>query len=204
MTARLGRVVKIDGGWFGGYVRPENHRVARINRCRRQHISGKRREGVHASGSFNRYDAKTDIESWAFSMAAAAIGSLCERKLYWLMRAISRAAHGYPDRAYAKWLVLNFAWQSLEPLCRKRSYATAFREAYERNVHVILTPLRPTLDRAFAAAPRFYRLNRGTEPTAIDASTFFKRRNLDKEFAILQCGSRNEDCLTAFSRLGFT
>src|SRR5208282_2129057 len=42
-TTQLSGVVEIDGGWFGGYVRPENHRVARIDRRRRQHQSGKRR-----------------------------------------------------------------------------------------------------------------------------------------------------------------
>src|SRR5271165_840270 len=42
-TAQLNGVVEIDGGWFGGHVRPENHRVARIDRRRRQHQSGKRR-----------------------------------------------------------------------------------------------------------------------------------------------------------------
>ena len=42
-TTRLSGIVEIDGGWFGGYVRPENHRVARIDRRRRQHQSGKRR-----------------------------------------------------------------------------------------------------------------------------------------------------------------
>ena len=42
-TTCLSGVVEIDGGWFGGHVRPENHRVARIDRRRRQHQSGKRR-----------------------------------------------------------------------------------------------------------------------------------------------------------------
>ena len=42
-TTQLSGVVEIDGGWFGGHVRPENHRVARIDRRRRQHQSGKRR-----------------------------------------------------------------------------------------------------------------------------------------------------------------
>ncbi|MBV8330206.1 MAG: IS1595 family transposase, partial [Verrucomicrobia bacterium] len=42
-TTRLSGVVEIDGGWFGGYVRPENHRIARVDRRRRQHQSGKRR-----------------------------------------------------------------------------------------------------------------------------------------------------------------
>src|SRR5271165_6563213 len=38
-TTQLSGVVEIDGGWFGGHVRPENHRVARIDRRRRQHQS---------------------------------------------------------------------------------------------------------------------------------------------------------------------
>ena len=42
-TTRLCGVVEIDGGWFGGHVRPENHRLARVDRRRRQHQSGKRR-----------------------------------------------------------------------------------------------------------------------------------------------------------------
>ena len=35
--------------------------------------------GVRTSGVFNRYDSKTEIESWAFSMTDAAIASLYER-----------------------------------------------------------------------------------------------------------------------------
>ena len=42
-TTRLSGVVEIDGEWFGGHVRPENHRLARVDRRRRQHQSGKRR-----------------------------------------------------------------------------------------------------------------------------------------------------------------
>jgi transposase-like protein len=42
-TTRLSGVVEIDGGWFGGHVRPENCRLARVDRRRRQHQSGKRR-----------------------------------------------------------------------------------------------------------------------------------------------------------------
>jgi transposase-like protein len=42
-TTRLIGVVEVDGGWFGGHVRPENHRLACVDRRRRQHQSGKRR-----------------------------------------------------------------------------------------------------------------------------------------------------------------
>jgi transposase-like protein len=38
----LSGVVEIDGAWFGGHIRPENHRAARIDRRRRQHQNGKR------------------------------------------------------------------------------------------------------------------------------------------------------------------
>ena len=110
---------------------------------------------------------------------------------YWLMREISYAARGYPERAYAKWVALNFAWQNLAPLCRNRSHAAVFREACERDTHVVVAPLLHALDRVFVAALRFYRLKRGSGPTAIDVSTFFKRRNLDKEFARFWRGSSN-------------
>jgi hypothetical protein len=29
---------------------------------------------------------------------------------YWLMREVRYASAGYPERAYAKWLILNFMW----------------------------------------------------------------------------------------------
>ncbi len=110
---------------------------------------------------------------------------------YWLMREVSYTARGYPERAYAKWLVLNFVWQSLDPLCRRRAAATAFREACERDTAELVSPLLRAIDAAFGASLRFYRANRGSGPTAIDVSTFFKRRNLDKEFARFWRGSRN-------------
>jgi len=42
-TVTLGGVVEIDGAWFGGYIRPRNHRVERVDRRRRKHQTGKRR-----------------------------------------------------------------------------------------------------------------------------------------------------------------
>jgi hypothetical protein len=110
---------------------------------------------------------------------------------YWLMRQVSYAARGYPERAYAKWLTLHFVWQSLAPSCRKRPHATAFREACERDKAAVVTPLLRAIDLVFTAALRFFRANRGSGPTAIDVSTFFKRRGLDQEFARYWRSSRN-------------
>jgi hypothetical protein len=52
-------------------------------------------------------------------------------------------------------------------------------------------PLLRALGAVFVAALRFYRLNRGSGPTAIDVSTYFKRRYPDKEFAPFWRSSRN-------------
>jgi len=111
---------------------------------------------------------------------------------YWLMRQVSYTARGYPERAYAKWLVLNFAWSALESSCRSRAGANAFRNACERNRGDVLNPMIRALDAAFVAALRFYRKKRGTGQRAIDVSTFFQRRRLDKDFAKFWRGSANK------------
>jgi transposase-like protein len=43
LATTLCGVVEVDGGWFGGHVRPHNHRVERIDRRLRKHRSRKRR-----------------------------------------------------------------------------------------------------------------------------------------------------------------
>lgn len=118
---------------------------------------------------------------------------------YWLMREVGYAARGYPERAYAKWLVLNFVWTSFEPVSRKRVTAEAFRNACERDTARVVTPLLRAIDAVFAAALRFYRGKRGSGQKAIDVSTFFQRRNLHKEFGKHWRGSGNIS-RTAFNR----
>jgi hypothetical protein len=110
----------------------------------------------------------------------------------WLMREVSYAARGYPERAYAKWLVLHFSWPALESICRSRAEVHAFRDACERNRGEVLNPLIRAIDAAFVAALRFYRRKRGTGQRAIDVSTFFQRRGLHKEFRRFWRGSANK------------
>ena len=109
---------------------------------------------------------------------------------YWLMREVGYAAGGYPERAYAKWLVLHAMWGHLEKLLKSRANSDAFRVAWEKN----LPPLRPLFvanDRMFRAALQFYRARRGSGARALDPSTFFKRRGLDREFEKFWLGSSN-------------
>jgi len=118
---------------------------------------------------------------------------------YWLLRQVSYAARGYPERAYAKWVVLHFVWQSLDPICRARPRVEAFRQVCERTNGDVLDPMIRSIDAAFSAALRYYRNKRGSGRKAIDVSTFFQRRNLHKEFAKYWRGSKNKS-RTAFNR----
>lgn len=110
---------------------------------------------------------------------------------YWLMHEVGYAARGYPERAYAKWITLHFVWEYLEPLTRRRMHATAFRNACERDNAAVVFPLLHAINCVFSTVLRYYRTNRGSGPTAIDVSTFFKRRNLHKEFARFWTGPLN-------------
>jgi hypothetical protein len=109
---------------------------------------------------------------------------------YWLMREVSYMSRGYPDRAYAKWLVLNFLWSCQAPIVRAQAGAERFRVICERD-GADLYDLERATDAAFKAALQLYRAKRGKGPKRIDISSFFKRHGLDVEFARFWKGSRN-------------
>lgn len=104
---------------------------------------------------------------------------------YWLMKRVELMARGYPERAYAKWVVLHFVWDMVGgEIGRKPS---RFREACERywvpGNKKIVTPLDKAINTAYVTALEFYRKNRGGRgPKAQDVSTFFQRRDLHKQF----------------------
>jgi AIPR protein len=110
---------------------------------------------------------------------------------YWLMRRVGHEARGYPEWAYAKWLVLHFLWSELGRDIDLK--APRFRAACERRQQTVELKALGTATRAvYSAALSFYRANRGGRgPRAIDVSTFFKRRNLDREFAKYWRSSQN-------------
>jgi len=102
---------------------------------------------------------------------------------YWLMRRIQYVARGIPERAYAKWLVLNFAWNTIEKDIGTGSAERRFRYACEQNEwESVLRPLHSALDQVFRAAIKFYRLNRGKGEEAKDISTFFQLSQLHNKF----------------------
>jgi hypothetical protein len=101
---------------------------------------------------------------------------------YWLMKRVSAASSGYPERAYAKWVVLHFMWSKLGREISSRS--DRFRAACEQPRHSeqLLQSLHRAIDVAFLECLAFYRQNRGAGPRAVDVSAFFNRRNRHKEF----------------------
>jgi len=116
---------------------------------------------------------------------------------YWLSRVVKRNASGFPDRAYAKWIVLNALWTRFDSILRKRRTAEVFRNECERN------RWNGNLDTAttqlFLAALQFYRRKRGKGATAVDISNFFYRTKQHKAFEIFWRGPHNSH-RTAFNK----
>ena len=101
---------------------------------------------------------------------------------YWLMKRVQHKSRGYPDRAYAKWVVLHHMWKQLRKLIGRGKGEKKFRWACEYKEEKVLIPLNTAIDRAFKAALAFFRANRGKGEKARDVSTFFMRADLDKRF----------------------
>jgi len=102
---------------------------------------------------------------------------------YWLMRRVQRVAKGKPDWAYAKWLVLHFAWKRLYKYIGTRGQQQKFRQACEQEDDIVLKSLDKALDGIFRAVHSFYRLERGTGEQARDPSTFFQLYRLNTKFS---------------------
>lgn len=98
---------------------------------------------------------------------------------FWLSRITKYCAMGYPERAYAKWLAINFIWSYLKKVLTTRN----LREKYVYQARIQHDKyLIKAINTVFNAALTYYRKERGKGPTAIDVSTFFKRGNLHKGF----------------------
>jgi hypothetical protein len=107
------------------------------------------------------------------------------------MRAVGYVARGYPERAYAKWLVTHFLWTHLKPELFARSKQDIFRIQNESWTSTFWA-LTNAATVAFRAVLAFYRTKRGKGAKAIDVSTFFQRRKLDIELEKFWFGSANK------------
>jgi len=110
---------------------------------------------------------------------------------YWLTRQVKYAARGYPERSYAKWLVLNFAWNLLGGQINSVNGGLKFRYACEQNEQSVIYPLYILLVDIFRATLKFYRAKRGKGEAATDISNFFKRSKLDTDFKKFWTSNKN-------------
>jgi hypothetical protein len=101
---------------------------------------------------------------------------------FWLMKQIQKASKGYPERAYAKWVALNIAWEIFSPSINRIDGESKFRYACENKNEEVLTHLNDALVFIFREIIRFYKINRGKGEKAIDISTFFKKIQIHNEF----------------------
>lgn len=120
---------------------------------------------------------------------------------YWLMTHVLRAAKGHQQRAYAKWLVLNFLWGELEEDVGRNRAERFFRSACERRAPEVLDPLQKAIEDVFKAAQKFYIHNRGGGEEAADRQTFFKKSGLDREFKRYWQSTQNTTRAKADARL---
>lgn len=113
-------------------------------------------------------------------------------KRYWLMKEVEYTSKGYPERAYAKWVVLNFMWNEVSHLLNSKSKRIVFENEWKSQQGDSILYLWKAITEVFRAAIDFYRLNRGKGDKAADVSSFFRKRNLHVEFAKFWGGSKNK------------
>jgi AIPR protein len=101
---------------------------------------------------------------------------------YWLLREVTSVSRGYPERAYAKWIVMHFLWSQIGDIIDSRP--VAFRRACEQKWKnpALFDQLDRAVASAFKVALQLYRRERGTGPTALDVSTYFNRREVHIAF----------------------
>lgn len=111
---------------------------------------------------------------------------------YRLMKEVSYAARGYPERAYAKWLVLRFLWDQLSADIGSGNAELRFRYACERENYRVTIPLNSAAIDVFRAALKFYRQKRGKGEKAKDVSSFFNLKDTHENFVSFWNSPKNK------------
>ena len=104
---------------------------------------------------------------------------------YWLMKEVTYWSRHYPQRGYAKWLVLGFLWTRLTPFLGSSKKKDSFWRLCHGQDASLIKPLGRVIDDTFRLALEYYRKNRGRGAKAVDVSLFFRsKKGRDKEFLL--------------------
>jgi hypothetical protein len=100
-----------------------------------------------------------------------------------LGRLVRVGSRGRPEWGYARSVVINHAWRSLKDEIGSEPGRVKFIYVCERrDQDKKLKYLENFVLHTYRAAAAFFRKTRGKGETALDVSTFFKRRDLDERF----------------------
>ncbi len=112
---------------------------------------------------------------------------------YWTMREVTYLASGYPERGYAKWLVLGFVWSKLSAILKSHTAQERYVYTLERGIKNVEDPLLQAIDKVFKSALNYWRKYRGKGARALDISTFFRnKRGRHIEFQKYWLGKNNK------------
>jgi hypothetical protein len=105
-----------------------------------------------------------------------------------LDRIVRAGSRHRPEWGYARWIVLNHAWQNLEPEIGHEPERSKFIYICERHRPL---GLESYVSATYRAALRFFREKRGRGEQALDASGFFRHKDLDDRFQKFWASSSN-------------
>jgi hypothetical protein len=125
----------------------------------------------------------------------------------WLDRRVRSRAAGRPERAYARWLALNFVWSILKDSVGRNPGRDTFLYLVERSTYrEELAGLDKFIEFVFRTTSAYFRANRGRGSEAQDASVFFKHSHHHENFERFWMSSGNRfrsraaEAMRAFKR----
>lgn len=102
---RLGGEIEIDGGWFGGYIKPENTKINRVDRRlaanqngKRRVIVGARERGLNGRAIVAVFDNEWDACAWLRERCCRTAQIYADEGAGWLD--LSCLAHGRPSQSF--------------------------------------------------------------------------------------------------------
>jgi hypothetical protein len=103
---------------------------------------------------------------------------------FWLNRMVTYYARLDYRRGYAKYVVMNFIWAKLGQDLRRPYMRSRFIKACEREnkYYRELQRIFSLIESTFILALAYYRAHKRRDGKLLDESTFFKHKNLHKEF----------------------
>jgi hypothetical protein len=110
---------------------------------------------------------------------------------YWLFKRIKMVTKGYRERGHAIWLITNFMWSRIGGSIKSDAASKTFQDAC-RYYTDISASVEEMAVLAFRSASIFYKRKKGEGENEIELSSFFRLKNIVKDFNSFWKGSSNK------------